>query len=269
MASDAAEARVALVTGAARGIGAATVEALCASGFRVVAVDLCAGTGHGIAGVGYALATSGELAELSLRFGDRVLARRGDVRRREDLDAAVAAALERWGRLDVAVAAAAVVVGGHPLWQEDPAAVETAWQIDVLGVWHTAAAAVPAMLAGPDPSGCRFLALASTAASRGLFALSAYGMAKHAVLGLVRGLAADLAGTGVCAIALAPGATNTAMLRATADLYGVRPEELARHQLVREVLEPADIAATVAHCCSPAGRALNGSLLGLDGGFTG
>ncbi len=216
--------RVALVTGAARGIGAATVRALVADGYRVVAVDACLGADHGLAGVDYPLASRDDLAELS-ELGDCVMSYVADVRDSDALRAAAGAAVERWGRLDVAVAGAAVMVGGRPLWETSAADLDTAWGIDVLGAWNTAAVAVPLMIEGPDPAGCRFVAIASTAGSRGLFHLAGYTVAKHAVVGLARGLAADLVGTGVTAVAVSPGATRTAMLDATARTYGstIRP----------------------------------------------
>ncbi|MGH3349798.1 MAG: mycofactocin-coupled SDR family oxidoreductase [Nocardioides sp.] len=259
------EARVALVTGAARGIGAATVRGLVAAGVHVVALDWCAGEDSP---AGYPQATKADLDTLvtSLPSGwvESVV---GDVRDPAVLSAAVDAAKKRWGRLDIAVAAAAVIAGGRPLWED--ASLDLLWQIDVDGVWNTAAAAVPVMLAGPDPSGCRFVALASAAGSRGLFHLAAYTAAKHAVVGLVKGLAADLTGTGVTACAVSPGSTDTAMLAATADLYSVSTDDLAAHQLLRRPLTPDEVAATVVHACSPAGSVLNGSVIAADGGFGG
>ena len=175
--------------------------------------------GRGLAG--YPQATKADLdtlvASLPAGWVEPVV---GDVRDPAALTAAVDAA-QRWGRLDIAVAGAAVIAGGRPLW-ETPRST-CSGRSTSSAVWNTAAAAVPAMLAGPDPSGCRFVALASAAGSRGLFHLAAYNAAKHAVVGLVRGLAADLAGTGVTACAVSPGSTDTAMLAATADLYGVGP----------------------------------------------
>lgn len=258
--------RVALVTGAARGIGAATVRALVADGCAVVAVDGCLGAEHGLAGVDYPLATREELEELT-DLGDAVVTYAADVRDIDALRQAANLAVERWGRLDVAVAGAAVMVGGTPAWETSAADLDTVWSIDVLGVWNTAAVAVPLMLAGPDPAGCRFVAIASTAGSRGLFHLTGYTVAKHAVVGLVRGLAADLVGTGVTAVAVSPGATRTAMLDATAGIYGLDdPAELAAHQLSRRVHEPDEVAAAIAHCCSVAGGLLNGSVLEVGGG---
>ena len=85
----------------------------------------------------------------------------------------------------------------------------------------------------------------------------------------MKGLAADLVGTGVTAVAVSPGSTRTDMLTATAALYGESDVEgFAASTLVRRLLEPAEIAATVAFCCSVAGGVLNGSIVQADGGFT-
>lgn len=252
--------RVALVTGAARGIGAATVDRLVADGCHVVALDSCAGGG---------LATRADLDAVAARHGDRVLPVTADVRDRAALAAAVDLALDRWGRLDAAVAAAAVIRGGASLWQTAEADLDELWDVDVKGVWSTAAVAVPAMLAGPDPSGCRFVAVASAAGTRGLFHLAAYNAAKHAVVGLVKGLAADLVGTGVTACAVSPGSTDTDMLAVTAALYDVPPADLAAHQLLQRLLDPGEVAAAIAFCASPAGGVVNGTVLHADGGFAG
>jgi len=260
--------RVALVTGAARGIGAAVVRRLAADGYRVIAFDWCAGEESP---AGYPQATRADLDALlaSLPAGS-ALPYVGDVRDASALRAAVELACTTWGRLDAVVAGAAVIAGGTPAW--DPTArddLDLLWEVDVRGVWNTAAAAVPAMLAGPSPQGCRFVAIASAAGSHGLFRLTGYTAAKHAVVGLVRGLAADLVGTGVSAVAVSPGSTSTSMLRATADIYGVTTAELAGHQLLRRELDPDEVAATVALCCSVDGAALNGSVVHADGGFGG
>jgi SDR family mycofactocin-dependent oxidoreductase len=237
--------RVALVTGAAGGIGSATVARLVEQGYAVVGVDL-------------------EPAAESEIFAHVV----GDVRDRTVLKGAVDFALARWGRLDVAVAAAAVIAGGQPLWETPDEELQELWDVDVRGVWNTAAVAVPAMLAGPDPGGCRFVAVASAAASYGLFHLAAYNAAKHAVVGLVKGLAADLVATGVTAVAVSPGSTNTPMLDQTAELYGVSdPVIFSNNQLLRRLLDPAEVAAAIAFCCSVEGAVLNGSVVHADGGF--
>lgn len=251
--------RVALVTGAARGIGAATVARLVADGFQVLAVDSCEGV---------PLATRGELDVVAAAHVGAVRAHVADVRDRGALADVVTEALERHGRLDVVVACAAVIRGGAPLWETSEADLDLLWEVDAKGVWNTAAVTVPAMLAGPDPSGCRFVAVASAAGSHGMFHLAAYNAVKHAVVGMVKGLAADLVGTGVTACAVSPGATATPMLQATADLYHTSTGTLADHQLIRRTIGPDEIAAAISFCASPAGGVLNGGVLHADGGFS-
>ncbi|MGW2520590.1 mycofactocin-coupled SDR family oxidoreductase [Streptomyces sp. NPDC001617] len=264
-------ARVALVTGAARGIGAATVRALCAQGYAVLALDSCAGNGPDRGpGVSYALATREELEKLAAEHPDQVRIEISDVRDRRALEQAAATAVETFGRLDAAVAAAAVITGGQPLWETPEADLRTLFEIDVLGVWNTAAACVPHFLAGPAPSGCRFVAVASAAGTRGLFHLSGYGAAKHAVVGLVRGLAADLVNTGVTAVAVSPGSTRTAMLQATAALYGLDDvDAFTDSQLQGRLIEPDEVASLIAYCCSLHGGVANGSVMSAEGGFRG
>lgn len=256
--------RVALVTGAARGIGAATVARLLADGYAVMAVDACAGADA----APYPMPTVADL-EAVVAGREHGRARVADVRDRSAVAQVVDETLARWGRLDAVVAGAAVIAGGAPLWETPDADLDLLWQTDVRGVWNTAAVTVPAMLAGPSPSTARFVAVASAAGAHGLFHLAAYSTVKHAVVGLVRGLAADLVGTGVTAVAVSPGSTNTDMLAQTAALYDVPVEDLAGHTKLRRVLEPDEIAATIAFCCSPAAAALNGSVVQADGGFSG
>lgn len=241
--------RVALVTGAAGGIGSATVSRLVRDGCAVVALDV--------------------RDEVSALAGDHVLPVVGDVRLPADLAGAVAVAVDGLGRLDTVVAAAAVIAGGRPLWETPPDQLDELLSVDTVGVWNTAAAAIPAMLAGPDPSGCRFVAVASAAGHQGMYGLAAYTIAKHGVVGLVKGLAADLAGTGVTACAVSPGSTRTPMLDATASLYGLPDAgDFASHQLLHRLLEPEEVAAAIAFCCSRDGAVVNGSVVHADGGFS-
>ncbi|TDD39176.1 mycofactocin-coupled SDR family oxidoreductase [Saccharopolyspora elongata] len=253
----------AVVTGAARGIGAAVVRRLSDDGWNVFAVDLC----EDDPAVPYPLGTADQLRSLESGTVTAVL---GDVREQGVLDAAVEQALHRHGRLDAAVGAAAVVLGGQPLWETTDQQWNALFATDVVGLLNLARAAVPAMLGAPEPRRGRFVALASAAAHTGLWRLGAYCAAKHAVLGLVRGLAADLQGTGIGAVAVSPGSTRTDMLRATAALYGLsNMDDLARHQLVNRLLEPEEVAAAVAWACSPEASAINGTVLHADGGFMG
>jgi SDR family mycofactocin-dependent oxidoreductase len=252
---------VALVTGAARGIGAAVVGRLLARGFVVHALDCCTGDAGGTP---YPLASRADLDAVTALDPDRVVPVVADVRDPAALRRAADAAVDRHGSLDVVVAGAAVLTGGAPLWETGPDDLRLLWETDALGVWHTAAATVPHLLTSRrDPA---FVAVASAAGERGLWRLAGYCMAKHAVIGIIRGLAADLTGTPVTACAVAPGSTDTVMLTATADVYGVDVATLAQSQSAGRPLTADEVAAVVEFGCT-AGTVVHGSVLHADGGF--
>ncbi|MET8681265.1 mycofactocin-coupled SDR family oxidoreductase [Streptomyces sp. NPDC004647] len=263
--SDAATpARVALVTGAARGIGAAVVRQLAATGWRVVALDICADE----PGLGYPLGSKEELFALADAWPGSIRPVVGDVRDMTLLRAAVDVAHDEFGGLDAAVAAAALMAGGKPLWETDDADWDALFETGVRGVVNLARAAVPALLARPTPRSGRFVALASAAAHRGLWHLAGYGAAKSAVVGLIRGLATDLRGTGVNATAVSPGSTRTPMLDASAALYGLPgTQEFALDHLTDRLLTPEEVAAAVCWLCDERSSAVTGTVLHADGGF--
>jgi SDR family mycofactocin-dependent oxidoreductase len=256
--------RVAIVTGAARGIGAATVDALVNEGFSVVAVDRC----RNIPEVPYDLATPLELDSVVARHGDKVLGLVGDVRSATDMGLAVETAVRHFGRLDAVVAGAGVIAGGGPLWEMNDAAWDAVWSVNVLGVRRLVEAAVPALLTHAPRSG-RIVAISSAAGSLGLRSLAAYSSAKHAVVGLIRGVAMDLAETGVTANVVAPGSTRTPILEASAALYGLaNAESFAAQAPIGRLLEPSEPAAVIAWLCSPASSAMTGAVVAADGGMT-
>ncbi|HLS77258.1 MAG TPA: mycofactocin-coupled SDR family oxidoreductase [Nocardia sp.] len=260
--------RVALVTGAARGIGAATVLGLAARGWSVLAVDRVADD----PALRYPMATPADLSTVTTRAGGLV-SRRGavrsfvaDVRDPDALRAAVASAVDIWGGLDAAVSAAGVVAGGMPLW-EMPAEQERAvLDICLGGVSNLARAAVPALLARPAPRTGRFLAVSSAAATEGVPMLASYCAANAGVVGLVRALAAELGGTGITANVVCPGATATTILTESARLY--RDSGGDRRGLPRagRVLDPAEVAAVLAFLAGPDSGAVTGSVIEADGG---
>jgi SDR family mycofactocin-dependent oxidoreductase len=256
---------VAVVTGAARGIGAATVDLLVADGWHVVAVDVCAD----LPGLDYALATPADLDALGKRHGAKAHTVVGDVRSRTDMEGAVALALEQFGGLDAAVAVAGVVSGGPPLWETGDDSWDVQFDVNVNGVRHLAAAAVPVLLDAPSPRQGRVVAVASAAGLLGLRRLSGYSASKHAVIGLIKALAADLAGSGITANAVCPGSTRTPILEASAAVYGLPSgEAFAAQQLVERLLEPKEPAALIAWLCGPQASGVTGAALSVDGGLT-
>jgi SDR family mycofactocin-dependent oxidoreductase len=252
----------ALVTGAARGIGAATVRALAAQGWSVVAVDRTADD----PALPYHLATRAELEALG---GVTVLPVVADVRDVDALAAAVAEAETRFGGLDAAISAAGVIAGGVPQWELPPDQERALLDINLGGALNLARVAVPALLRRPEPRSGRFVAVASAAATRGLPMLAAYCAAKAGVTGLVRALAAELRDTGVTASAVNPGSTRTAMLTETARLYGLdSTQDFAAHQPLGRLLEPDEIAAVLGFLVGPGGAALTGAAVPVDGGMS-
>jgi SDR family mycofactocin-dependent oxidoreductase len=262
--------RVALVTGAGRGIGAATVRLLAKQNWAVLAVDVVADD----PALPYPMATARELAEVvdegrTLAGNpDMVTSFVADVRDRAALSAAVSTAERHWGGLDAAIAAAGVIAGGVPLWQVPPEQEDAVLDIDLRGVINLARVAIPALLRRPAPRSGRFIAVASAAATRGLPMLAAYCAAKAGVAGLVRALGVELGDSGVTANAVSPGSTDTPILAESARLYSLPgAETFAVQQPVNRLLAPAEVAAVLAFLAGPDSGAMTGSVVPVDGGL--
>jgi SDR family mycofactocin-dependent oxidoreductase len=261
--------RVAIVTGAGRGIGAATVAALVAADWNVLAVD----RGTDDPRLPYALATPAELDQIVAAANEaageeRARAVRAAATDAEAMAAAVAAA-EEWGELEALVANAGVIAGGAPAWELSSAQEDAVVEVCLRGVMVAARVGIPALLRRPEPRCGRFVATASTASFRGLPGLAAYCAAKAGVTGFVRALAADLRGTGVTAVAVAPGSTDTPILAESARLYDLESaSDFARQQPIERLIEPDEVAAMIAWLCGPGGAAVTGATLPVDGGLS-
>jgi SDR family mycofactocin-dependent oxidoreductase len=259
--------RVALVTGAARGIGAATVRALAADGWAVVAVDRCRDDPR----LPYALGTEDELRAVAAAAaaGGRVTAVVADATDAAELAGAVALAEQKHGALDAMITAAGVIAGGVPLWEMPREQEEAVLDVDLRAVLTAARVAVPALLRHPQPRDARFIAVASAAATRGLPMLAAYTAAKAGVVGLVRALAAELRGSGVTANAVSPGSTRTAMLDESARLYALdSAEAFAAQQPLERLLDPSEVVAMIAWVAGPAASGVTGAALAVDAGLS-
>jgi SDR family mycofactocin-dependent oxidoreductase len=262
--------RVAIVTGAGRGIGAATVALLAADGWKVLAVD----RGSDDPRLPYPMATEAELEAVvttvnQANSGDEV-ARAAVVDATDE--AAMAAAVaeaEEWGELEAIVAGAGVIAGGAPAWELPPEQQQAVIDVCLGGVIVAARVAIPALLRRPQPRSGRFVAIASAAASRGLPGLAAYCAAKAGVAGFVRALATDLRATGVTANAIAPGSTDTPILTESARLYDLdSPQDFAAQQPIERLLDPTEPAALIRWLLTPEASAVTGATLPVDGGLS-
>ena len=254
----------ALVTGAARGIGAAVTHRLVARGFHVVAVDSCAGEETD---AGYPLATRADLDAVAAAHPGAVTPVVADARDAAAMRSVAQRLATDHADLTVVVAGAAVIGGGDALWDTDDAVLDGLWRADAVSVWNTAKAMVPLLLRQEAARRPAFVAVTSGAGEHGLYHLSAYCMVKHAVVGLVRGLAADLVGQHVTVAGVSPGSTDTPMLQATARLYQLDDvDPLVQEQAIGRVLAPDEVAAVV-EFAALAGPVVHGSILAADGGF--
>jgi SDR family mycofactocin-dependent oxidoreductase len=268
--SEAGDRPVAVVTGAARGMGAATARRLAARGFTVALVDVPAGGSPGLPELPppYRPATGEELDVATAGCDGHGEAWVADVRDGDAVQRVVEAVVDRHGRIDVAVAAAGAIAGGPPLWETTDLVWRAMLDVNLSGVFHLARAVVPHLLDSPQPRRGRFVAVASAAAQHGLPQLAAYSAAKHGVAGLVKALAAELGATGVTANAVAPGSTATGMLDASAAIYEVGDASaFAEQARIGRLIDPDEIAAAVEWLCTDAPGSLTGTVVAVDGGI--
>jgi SDR family mycofactocin-dependent oxidoreductase len=199
--------KVALITGGARGQGRAHAVTSAREGADVVVIDLV----DQIGSVPYALSTQADLDETVRQveaLGRRVLGFAADVRSQDDLDAVVSQAIAEFGQIDILIANAGIWTRGS-FWE----LTEDTWKdmidINLTGVWHSAKAVAPHMIERGTGS------IVITSSTNGLEAAPDYAhyvSAKHAVIGLMKSIALELAQFGIRCNAVAPGAIMTPMI---------------------------------------------------------
>lgn len=251
--------RVALVTGASSGLGRAIALRYAREGASVVCCDLQ----PAMSADGYD-AGRGTHEEIAVA-GGRAEFVRCDVTDPAALHEAVAAAVATFGRLDIGVANAGISERTHALVDEPWDDYRRTVAINQDGVWHTCRAVARHLVGQGD--GGRIIAVASIAGLVGIPVGAHYVMTKHAVVGLVRVLAGQLATAGITVNAICPGYARTGMNR-------VIVEDDARRSAVEgatpigRLAEPDDIAGAAFFLASDDAAYVTGIALPVDGGYT-
>lgn len=242
----------ALVTGGGRGIGRAIAATLSRAGATVTI-----------------LGRNRSSLDDAVVSGDARAAVVADVADRASVDAAVAKAAARQP-IDILIANAGAA-DSAPFVKSDAALFQRMFDVNVMGVVHAAQAVLPAMTARERG---RIVAVASTAGLKGYAYVSAYAAAKHAVVGLVRSLALEVASSGITVNAVCPGFTDTDLVAASIDTImrktGRSREqavaELAKHNPQGKLVTPAEVADTALWLCGDGASAVTGQAIAVAGG---
>jgi NAD(P)-dependent dehydrogenase (short-subunit alcohol dehydrogenase family) len=237
--------RVVVVTGGGKGIGKAVVERFAGAGDRVVAV------GRDREALAATAAAETDVCDVTD-------------------EQAVAALFERLGRVDVLVNNAGAATSA-PLGRTTLDDWRALLEVNATGAFLCTRAVLGGMVERDEG---RIVTVASTAAREGISYTAAYTASKHAAVGLMRAVAAEVVGTGVTANAVCPIYVRTEMTeRSIARIVSVtdRSEEEAEAALIASsplgrLLEPDEVAFTVAFLAAPEAGAINGQALVIDGG---
>jgi 3-hydroxybutyrate dehydrogenase len=242
----------ALITGGGRGIGRAIASALVQAGATVTVIGRNRNT-----------------LDEAVAAGAAHFAAVADVADQAAISAAIAEAARRQP-IDILVANAGIAESA-PFGKSDAALFRRMMDVNFMGVVHAVQAVLPSMKERPYG---RIVAVASTAGLKGYAYVSAYSAAKHAVVGLVRSLALELANTRVTVNAVCPGFTDTDLVAGSIDnimkktgrSHAQAVAELARHNPQGRLVTPAEVADTVLWLCGEGAGAITGQAVAVAGG---
>jgi meso-butanediol dehydrogenase/(S,S)-butanediol dehydrogenase/diacetyl reductase len=243
--------KVAIVTGGASGIGAATIRRFAAEGAAVVVADVADEKGEAVA--------------RALRdAGARAAFRHTDVTKLPDLEAAVAFAVEQFGGLDVMHNNAALAGGGY-VSDIEPSVWDETMAVMLTGVFYGTRAALPALLARGGGS------IITTSSVEGFFGevMSApYCTAKAAIINFTRTVALEYGRRNIRANCICPGAVDTPLLGMLSAVSPKPRAELAAAHALGRILRPEEIANVALFLASDESSAVTGAAIVADGGLT-
>ena len=266
--------RVAFITGVARGQGRSHAVRLAREGADIIGIDICAD----IASNGYPMANREELDETIAMVeaaGGKMVGAVADVRDFAALDAALNTGVEHFGRLDIVCANAGIasMAFRELTIAEDLEQWTDVLEVNLVGAFHTAKAAIPHLLAGGRGGSIVFTS--STAGLKGFGGLQggglAYAASKHGIVGLMRTLANALAPESIRVNTVHPTAVNTMMainpaMTSFLENYPDR-DHICRTRCPSRLLEPEDISAAIAFLVSDEAKYITGVTFPVDAGF--
>ena len=239
--------KVAVVTGAAKGIGKATAELFAREGARLVITDMDE-------------ANLSQLRERLAGSGAEVEAVAGDVSVVEDARRMISAAVEGFGRIDVLVANAGIIPL-NTIVEATPEDWDHVMAVDGRGMFLTCKYAIEEML---ETGGGSIVCLSSISGLAGQAQQAAYGPAKFVATGLTKHLAVEWADRGIRVNAVAPG---TILTEAVAELPDEYKEPMLEAHPVGRLGEPAEVANAILFLASDEASFITGAILPVDGGY--
>jgi NAD(P)-dependent dehydrogenase (short-subunit alcohol dehydrogenase family) len=254
VATGALDGKVAIVTGAAMGMGEATARVFAAAGARVIVSDINTSLGE---------ATAESIREAG---GDAAFVRT-DVSSAADAEAMVRAAVERYGRLDCAVNNAAVTPDTHPIAELDEQEWDRILAVDLKGVALCCKYEIAQMLA--QGGGGSIVNIGSVSSHRPQPHNAAYVAAKHGVIGLTKVASLENAPQGIRVNTVCPGAIDTPMVRGALETVGLTEEEFAPViSLFGRFGRPEEVGQASLWLCSDQSSYVTGAVLAVDAGYT-
>ncbi len=245
--------KVALVTGASRGIGRACAESLAACGASVVVNFLNSAD------------AAKEVVNTIQNCGGRAIAIRADVSERDDVQAMVDVIGEHFGRLDIIVSNAAAG-GFRPLTQVTPASFDSILRMNTAPLLWITQAALPLLQASKSIS--RVIAISSHGSIRGIANYGIIGASKAALESLVRHLAFELGRSGVNFNAVMPGIVATDAIKTLPGSAGMLKSVQEQILVKDRMLQPSDVAGVVLFLASPFSELIQGQVIVVDGGIS-
>ena len=259
--------KVAFITGAARGQGRSHAIRLAEEGADIVAVDIL----RDYDTVGYSMAIEADL-ELTVKevekLGRRIIATQADVRDADALRSALDTAVAELGRLDI-VCANAGICSSQRWDQVTPELWADTIDTNVTGIWHTIVAAVPHLIAA---GGGSIICTSSTAGIKGLPFFTPYVASKHAVVGIAKSMANELARHNIRVNTVHPAGVATPLVgglnltEQLADDPALGP--IFMNSLPVEMLDPRDVSNAVLFLASDEARYVTGLEFTIDAGCT-